>query len=122
MSTVLHLTLKKKWFDMIASGEKKEEYREVKKYWIERLTWHEYHTYGEINLIHALASKEAFRRDFDYIEFKNGYGRNVPTMLVAFKGIHYGVPKKLKWADDIKEHNWYFCIELGEIISIKNNP
>ena len=33
----LHLTLKKKWYDMIASGEKKEEYREVKKYWIRRL-------------------------------------------------------------------------------------
>jgi hypothetical protein len=24
---ILHLTLKKKWFDMIASGEKREEYR-----------------------------------------------------------------------------------------------
>lgn len=122
MPTVLRLTLKKKWFDMIASGEKKEEYREIKKHWINRLTWHEYHTYGEIALIHALASKEAFRRDFDYIEFKNGYGRNAPTMLVEFKGIHYGVPKKLKWVDDIKEHDWYFCIELGGIISIKNNP
>ena len=30
---VLHLTLKKKWFDMILSGEKKEEYREIKSYW-----------------------------------------------------------------------------------------
>ena len=29
MSKILHLTLKKKWFDMIASGEKKEEYREM---------------------------------------------------------------------------------------------
>jgi hypothetical protein len=34
---VLHLTLKKKWFDMIASGEKKEEYREDKEYWRRRL-------------------------------------------------------------------------------------
>ncbi len=30
---VLHLTLKKTWFDMIASGEKREEYREMKPYW-----------------------------------------------------------------------------------------
>ena len=27
--SVLHLVLKKKWYDMIASGEKREEYREV---------------------------------------------------------------------------------------------
>ena len=29
----LQLTLKKKWFDLILSGEKKEEYREIKPYW-----------------------------------------------------------------------------------------
>jgi len=28
----LHLTLKKNWFDLILSGEKKEEYREIKPY------------------------------------------------------------------------------------------
>lgn len=29
----LTLPLKKKWFDMIKSGEKKEEYREICDYW-----------------------------------------------------------------------------------------
>lgn len=33
----LTLSLKKKWYDMIASGEKKEEYREVTEYWNKRL-------------------------------------------------------------------------------------
>lgn len=32
----LHLVLKGKWYDMIASGEKKEEYREIKPYWRNR--------------------------------------------------------------------------------------
>lgn len=32
----LHLTLNKKWFDMIAAGVKKEEYREIKPYWERR--------------------------------------------------------------------------------------
>ena len=32
----LRLPLKKKWFDMIKSGEKKAEYREIKKYWLDR--------------------------------------------------------------------------------------
>lgn len=33
----LDLVLKHRWYDMIASGEKKEEYREIKPYWIKRL-------------------------------------------------------------------------------------
>ena len=34
---ILHLTLKKKWFDLIASGEKQHEFRECKPYWEKRL-------------------------------------------------------------------------------------
>lgn len=33
----LHLVLKGKWYDMIATGEKTEEYRETKPYWIKRI-------------------------------------------------------------------------------------
>ena len=35
---VLTLTVSKQWFDMIVAGEKTEEYREIKPYWIKRLT------------------------------------------------------------------------------------
>lgn len=34
---VLTLTVSKEWFDMILSGEKTEEYREIKPYWVARL-------------------------------------------------------------------------------------
>ena len=34
---MLVLPIKKKWFDMILSGEKKEEYREIKPYYDSRL-------------------------------------------------------------------------------------
>lgn len=34
---ILHLNLKKKWFDLIDKGIKKEEYREIKPYWEKRL-------------------------------------------------------------------------------------
>jgi hypothetical protein len=37
MSKTLHLVLKSKWFDKIASGEKTSEYRECKPYWNGRL-------------------------------------------------------------------------------------
>lgn len=33
----LHLVLKSKWYDMIASGEKKEEYRAITPYWTKRI-------------------------------------------------------------------------------------
>jgi hypothetical protein len=35
--SVLNLVLKRKWYDMIASGDKKEEYRESKMYWWTRI-------------------------------------------------------------------------------------
>ena len=34
---ILPLVLKKKWYDMIASGEKKAEYRDFKPYWKVRI-------------------------------------------------------------------------------------
>ncbi len=33
----LYLPLKKEWYEMIERGEKTEEYREIKPYWIKRL-------------------------------------------------------------------------------------
>lgn len=42
MSKTLHLILKHKWFDMIASGEKKEEYREIKPYYENRFSKYAY--------------------------------------------------------------------------------
>ena len=60
LKSILHLTLKKKWFDLIKSGEKKVEYRQAKQYWIKRL-------YG---------------RRFDEIHFHNGYSPDSPFMIV----------------------------------------
>lgn len=101
----LHLTLKKKWFDMIASGEKKEEYREIKPFWIRRL-----HT-----IYKSDKSVEGnHQKPFDKVFFRNGYASNAPTMEVEFKGLDIG-PAKPEWSD-----NWQgdvFIIKLGDIIS-----
>lgn len=35
--SILRLVLKGKWYDMIATGEKKEEYRADTQYWHKRL-------------------------------------------------------------------------------------
>lgn len=104
---------------MIASGEKKEEYREVKSYWIDRLTWHEYHKMKNLELMDALSHEGTFRRDFDAVCFKNGYSKNARSITVEFLGIHWGLPKNKKWID-AQSHlrgTWFFCIKLGKIIS-----
>lgn len=36
---ILDLPLKKEWFNMIESGEKREEYRDFKPYWLKRLAF-----------------------------------------------------------------------------------
>ena len=62
---ILHLTLFKKWFDLIARGAKKREYRDIKPYWTKRLVG----------------------KKFNEIYFKNGYSKNAPFMRVQLKGM-----------------------------------
>jgi len=88
---ILHLTLKKRWFDMILSGEKKEEYREIKPYWEGRL----------------------YNKSFDIVRFKNGYSKNVPTFDIECIRIRigYGIDN---WGGIGTER--YYVIELGNLI------
>ena len=90
---ILHLTIKKKWFDAIASGEKKTEYREIKPHWISRFL------------------NDGFTKVFDEIHFRNGYTLRCPFMIVKWKGL------------DTEKYNGknHFAIRLGRIIAIRNN-
>lgn len=102
---ILHLTIKKKFYDMIASGEKPEEYREIKRYWINRLC-DEVEYDGD--------SWEGVFKTFDAAQLRNGYSTKFPTMLVEFKGLSIGFARP-EWSD-----NWQgelFIIKLGNIIS-----
>lgn len=119
---ILRLTLTKKWFDMIESGEKKEEYREIKQFWSSRLLWHEYRPVTCTNSLKDQIEVSAndrfssgiFRTDFDRVEFKNGYRKDARTMLVECLGITYGQSNP-KWSD-----NWQgdvYIIKLGKVIN-----
>lgn len=90
----LHLTLKKRWFDLIKSGHKTEEYREIKPYWSKRL----------------LASG----KNYDRIEFRNGYGRNVPAMTVELKEVISGLGI-VEWG--APEAKPVFILKLGKVLS-----
>jgi hypothetical protein len=113
MKKVLHLTLKKKWFDMIVSGEKKEEYREVKEYWAKRFVKAINYELGFRQLNASFELK-----DFDIVRFKNGYAKDAPVMDIECLGIELKEGQK-DWGAEpgVK----YFTIRLGKKNSI-NEP
>lgn len=118
----LNLTLKKGWFDMILSGNKTEEYREIKPYWITRL----------VDTIFKYQSKEEFMKwyynppekvtlqhlvnAYDTVTFKNGYSKDARTMIVEFKSVEIGVGLYVMGAPNYP----VFIIKLGKILETKN--
>ena len=88
---------------MIASGEKKEEYREAKEFWKSRLTDQE----GEY----------LYFKDFDYVHFRNGYSPTSPTLLIEFKGMRFGHGKQ-KWGAE--KGVIYFVVKLGKVVKKTN--
>ncbi len=102
---ILYLTLKKKWFDLTASGKKKVEYREVKPYWTKRL-------------FDRFSNRVWLPKIFDEVYFRNGYSKNSPFMHVKWLGT--GMEKF--------EGKLCYAIRLGKILELakngrnKNNP
>lgn len=111
----LHLVLKHKWFDMIASGEKLEEYREIKPYWQDRLfdilldknglpqnTW-------EIEGVkYSITPKK-----FDAIVFHRGYTATI--IETEYKGLEVGLSNPL-WSEN-NEFRRCFILKLGQILT-----
>jgi len=106
---VLKLTLKKQWFDMILSGEKTEEYREIKRYWIQRLC-------NEIEFENN-SSWEAVSKKYDWVEFTNGYNKNSPRVTLEWKGLEIRTGNTDWGAIDGED---YFVIKLGREIGRSN--
>ena len=100
---VLTLSVKKEWFDKIVSGEKKEEYREIKPYWVARLF---YDRFGKLSpkMVKELADSIAKYGDTEHFEAKNGIEVSfVPYTHVLFIN-GYGddkprVEKEIEWID-----------------------
>lgn len=69
---MLTLTIKKKWFDMICSGEKKEEYRELSPYYYSRFS-----RYLGWRTVKGEKKKEEF-----FCRLRNGYDMTSPSVVV----------------------------------------
>lgn len=103
---VLHLTLKKQWFDMVADTRpetrKDEEYRELKVYWLKRLL--------RLPTQHLPDIKDPSNaKHFDAVCFKNGYSKDARTVIRECKGISIGIGKD-EWGASGSDE---FIIKLG---------
>lgn len=97
---VLTITVSKQWFDMIVAGEKTEEYREIKPYWIKRLTTNCEVPYDVAAETHC---GEVLYRPYTHVFFINGYRKDSPRIEKEIDSITIGKPKKGmcpgKWLD-----------------------
>lgn len=116
---VLNLVVSKQWFDMIAAGEKTEEYRAIKSYWINRLIQAKYGGSDEYRKVtmhpefdilisnsklkELLEKKTARFIPYTYVRFLCGYAKNRPMIEKEIEGITIGKPKNGlcpgKWLD-----------------------
>lgn len=76
---MLILPIKKKWFDMILSSEKKEEYRELKKYYETRFANDLIKRYPYSYECPLEAINDIERQEYD-VMFRNGYRKDSPKL------------------------------------------
>ena len=104
----LHLVLKGKWYDMIESGEKTEEYREMKQYWLKRILGVSTPSLPVLTLIALQISKQY---KFERVCFHRGYTNR--TMIFEIKDISVGTGKA-PWGAPIDKK--VIIIKLGSKI------
>ena len=98
---VLQLVLKGKWYDMIASGEKREEYRLQTPYWAIRLSnW---------DNIDATAH---------VVEFRLGYAKDAPR--VACLSSWYTATDKCRHPEWGEPDTLHYVIILGERVELED--
>lgn len=104
------LTLKKQWFDMILSGEKAEEYREIKPYWTKRFE----NYFGQ--MFDLTEKIWVWKPDRKTIVFRNGYGKNVPEFSAEcsiredYGFAPWGAEKGVK----------YYVLTIHRVYDVKN--
>lgn len=99
---IIYATLYRQYFDQVARGTKKTEYREMSDYWINRLIDISKYNTSDISAIKnglVQGSLQPYWRDWTHIRFKCGNS----YLLCEVKGIN------------IYRGHDIFCIKLGKV-------
>ena len=101
---MLIVPIKRKWFDMILSGAKKEEYRDIKPYWRSRL-----YNEGFVDRYGLPVPWQA------PVMFRNGYGRAASCFTALCSAdVRHGKPE---WGAEL--HREYYVLKILKIINRK---
>lgn len=90
---ILDLPLKAKWYDMIESGVKHEEYREIKPYWSKRLLGFDVPLFS-----HRCGYQQCNAKDYTHVRFRYGYTkrtmlREIESITIGYGNQDWGAPK-----------------------------
>lgn len=116
----LYLPLQKEWYEMIESGVKTEEYREIKTYWEKRLLeYDKMINFIKKNMNEIIVRRvlnyplidfaKVFSKDYKYVRFSYGYTKRTMTFEVESIRIGKG---KYEWGAPIDKD--VFIIKLGK--------
>lgn len=120
MTQILCLPLKAQWYEMIESGEKKEEYREITPYWIQRLMVlsdgkkipraiaEKLAQCSPTRLKLAIIQGRIRFKHYDLIRFSYGYTKR--TLSYQSQGIYIGRGLHSEWGAPDKE---VFILPIG---------
>ena len=106
-TNTLTLPIKKKWFDMILSSEKKEEYRDLTPYYKSRFR----------NVFAMVPGTNSPAIDYPKeVAFRNGYGKNAPEIIAK---CNLDIKKgKAEWGAELGKD--YYVLTILEIVEVKN--
>lgn len=124
---ILDLPLKKEWYNMIDSGVKTEEYRELKPFWANRLLYHvtlgvkeywepvlkkafEFNEKFPYVTLHNLLVQDYGTRGYTHVRFRYGYTKQ--TMLFELSELRVG-KGNTEWGAPDEE---VFILKLGNRI------
>lgn len=123
---ILHLVLKAQWYNLIASGVKKEEYREIKPYWLVRLfdVPKHYSDQEKEDICRALRTNwlsienayivyNIIPKPFTHTQFKHGYSDKADTQLLDGYRLSIGEPRP-EWSGGMTGQ--HFVIDLGQLV------
>jgi hypothetical protein len=99
LQRILHLTLKKEWFDLMICGKKKVEYRQPSQWISSRLD-----------------------KDYEVIKFTNGYGSDKPFFICKYLGFEIAKESETIYIENsiIRVDKGTYKINLGAILETGN--
>jgi len=105
MKPILNLTIRRKWLDMIASGQKREEYRDPRN--------------AQVGNVYARCVREPWL-PLPLLVLRAGYTMQSPALAVEVVGMTLRGPREVlhpKWGEGELRGIARFVLSLGDVLA-----